>query len=309
MRWLPALLVPLLASVAADLAAATARQQPARAAAVQDSETPTAPVGRAWLGVWLGDAVDGGVRIVETVRGGPAHLAGVQAGDTIVEANSRAVTDQVGLGRVLDTLQPGDRLQVLCLRSGQAVELEIHLGNAGPSRAAVRSTAPRSEARGVAQLARAQAWRKGFGLQTAPITPELRSHLGAPRDAGVLVISIESEGLADRAGVRVGDVLVRLEGREVTTPEQLLGSLYAWTWQRSLELVVVRGGERDALRIAPPEDENRSRGRSVGYHQVAAARELGRQEQVQRRFEAEIEQLERRLEKLKRELREFKKKN
>ena len=84
MRWLPALLVPLLASVAADLAAATARQQPARAAAVQDSETPTAPAGRAWLGVWLGDAVDGGVRIVETVRGGPAHLAGVQAGDTIV---------------------------------------------------------------------------------------------------------------------------------------------------------------------------------------------------------------------------------
>ena len=44
---------------------------------------------KAWIGVWLGDSVDGGVEIVALVPGGPAERAGLLAGDIIPEATRK----------------------------------------------------------------------------------------------------------------------------------------------------------------------------------------------------------------------------
>jgi hypothetical protein len=58
--------------------------------------------------------------------------------------------------------------------------------------------------------------RRGFlGVGLTELTPELRTHFGAPEDAGVMVSSVEPGSPADKAGLEVGDILTRVDGKDV----------------------------------------------------------------------------------------------
>jgi PDZ domain-containing protein len=58
--------------------------------------------------------------------------------------------------------------------------------------------------------------RRGYlGVGLTELTPELRAHFGAPENAGVMVSSVESGSPADKAGLQVGDILARVDGKDV----------------------------------------------------------------------------------------------
>ena len=60
-----------------------------------------------------------------------------------------------------------------------------------------------------------KAKRGHLGMHLTELTPELREHFGAPKDAGVLVAKLVPDGPALKAGVRVGDVLTAIDGEKV----------------------------------------------------------------------------------------------
>jgi S1-C subfamily serine protease len=55
------------------------------------------------------------------------------------------------------------------------------------------------------------AGRDRLGFAAIPISRELRAHLGAPSDRGVLVDAVRADSPAARAGLRVGDVVTELD--------------------------------------------------------------------------------------------------
>ena len=58
--------------------------------------------------------------------------------------------------------------------------------------------------------------RRGYlGIGLVDLTPELRAHFGVPEDAGVMISSVEDGSPADKAGLKVGDVLTSLDGKDV----------------------------------------------------------------------------------------------
>lgn len=58
--------------------------------------------------------------------------------------------------------------------------------------------------------------RRGYlGVGLTELTPELRTHFGAPENAGVMVSSVEPGSPADKAGLQVGDILARIDGKDV----------------------------------------------------------------------------------------------
>jgi PDZ domain len=62
----------------------------------------------------------------------------------------------------------------------------------------------------------------GFlGVSLIGITPELRAHYGAPKDAGVLVGRVEKDSAAAKAGIEVGDVLTSVAGEHVESPVEV----------------------------------------------------------------------------------------
>ena len=206
---------------------------------------------RPWIGVWLGDAVDGGVEIVALVPGGPAQLGELQVGDIILEANTLPITVQGSLTAVLGRMQPGDALSLAVLRSGQLFQAEIRTSQRGrvgwPAGVPPAAQPPKSPP--------VVSSRVRVGLRVSGVTPGLRKHYGAPENAGVLVTGIDPDCVAGEAGIRVGDILVQVGDQRILTPVQLENALGCWEVGAGLEATVVRGGQPHVLTLAFPAEQ------------------------------------------------------
>ena len=77
------------------------------------------------LGVNLGGAVPngGGVRVEGVSPGGPAAEAGVKAGDVIVAIEAKPVTTGRELVRVMEAVEPGDKVELGLKRDGKPLAL------------------------------------------------------------------------------------------------------------------------------------------------------------------------------------------
>jgi S1-C subfamily serine protease len=107
----------------------------------------------------------------------------------------------------------------------------------------------------------------GVAMQPARLTPSLaeRLKLGDPA-RGVLVVMVESDSPADRAGLLVGDVIITAGGSSVAEPQDVAELLGAARVGARLEMEVVRGGARNTLGVVvgerAPAADVRRRGRS-----------------------------------------------
>lgn len=87
-----------------------------------------------------------------------------------------------------------------------------------------------------------------LGVSVVPLTDEIRERLGVKADHGALVRGVDEGGPAVAAGVRAGDVIVRLRDVDVRTVEELLGALRTTEPGQEVELTVVRDGQQQQLR-------------------------------------------------------------
>jgi C-terminal processing protease CtpA/Prc len=55
-----------------------------------------------------------------------------------------------------------------------------------------------------------------LGVDLTTLNEALREHFGVPRDAGIMVNGVTPDGPADKAGVKVGDVITSIDGEEVS---------------------------------------------------------------------------------------------
>ena len=83
--------------------------------------------------------------------------------------------------------------------------------------------------------------RLGLALAPAHVTIETRRAVGLPEVAGLLVRGIEAGSRAERAGLRIGDVLVRAGDRELRSVSSLYAALNDARPARSLVIGAVRG--------------------------------------------------------------------
>lgn len=88
---------------------------------------------------------------------------------------------------------------------------------------------------------------RGFlGVHLVRLTKELRAHFGAPDDAGSLVAKVVKKSPADKAGLKVGDVLVEVDGQKVTS-----------TWKVQRIIGKKKKGEKSALKIVRDKRERK----------------------------------------------------
>lgn len=86
-----------------------------------------------------------------------------------------------------------------------------------------------------------------LGVYLTELTPELREHFGAPEDAGVMVSRVVSDSPAERAGVRVGDILTRVNADEVGSSRALKHSILGHDDGDTVDLEVWRDGRIETL--------------------------------------------------------------
>jgi len=99
-------------------------------------------------------------------------------------------------------------------------------------------------------LKRGQRPQRGYlGVGLQPVDEDLAPSLGLPKDSAEIVRSVVPGGPAARAGLQQGDVILRVNGQQVT-PDQTVSYLVANTPVGSkIPLDIVRGGKRQTVTV------------------------------------------------------------
>ncbi len=93
-----------------------------------------------------------------------------------------------------------------------------------------------------------------LGVQLVETTLELRRHLGGSESEGVLVSKVLAGTPAAASGVKVGDLIVSVDGEPVASPAALVSALEG-TEGRTISVGIVRGKQRKTLEVAIPDPE------------------------------------------------------
>jgi serine protease Do len=138
----------------------------------------------------------------------------VRQGDVIVALDDRPVHDANMLRNSVASLRPGSTVRVAVLRDGRREQLTARLAEREETRAA-------SKANG-----KSGAPATGFGMSVEPLTASTARELGVPENLkGVVVTDVEQDGVAASAGLRPGDIITRVDGRDVATVDALRTAL------------------------------------------------------------------------------------
>lgn len=89
--------------------------------------------------------------------------------------------------------------------------------------------------------------RAYLGVSLDDLTPELSEHFGGPREAGVIVESVADDSPAQKAGVRVGDIILSIDGKDVKSAADVRAGLREKKDGDAVRLEVQRGRSRQSI--------------------------------------------------------------
>jgi serine protease Do len=258
----------------------------------------------AYLGVSIEEETEheeGGARVTRVVEGSPAEKAGVEKGDIIIGFEAETIRGPVGLTKQIRTKEPGDTVAIIVLRDGSRQTLTAELGDRSDRwtvmveprlRRLEEMELPEINEQvrdSMRRLAEAYTldceegeedcgysyrysigWprRAVLGVQLVEVTPELREHLGAEEGTGVLVSKVLQGTPAENAGVHVGDLIVAVDGEEISTSVDLRRALQGKAGE-TFDVQVIRDRTPMSLEVTIPEPE---RDRPTGPRAAAPPR-------------------------------------
>jgi len=131
--------------------------------------------------------------VIEQLEEGGEKNSGVQVGDVVVAVGDTTVSSSLDLERALLERAPGDHVPVTVRRKGAEQKTELVLRT--PEK---RETSPRD-----------LVWRK-LGLRLKTIDPELVTRSSPQLRGGLAILEVDPRGVAEKAGIQRGDILVGL---------------------------------------------------------------------------------------------------
>jgi serine protease Do len=159
--------------------------------------------------------MDHGIKVLTVLDGHPAHDAGIQAGDVILEFGGKKVGDTNAFRAMVGARKPGERVAVKLRRGDQDINLEVTLGETpdDPARAAAPEGQPAPVPEGGEKLP--------IGLTLQPLTAELADQFGFAGDKGLLVTAVEGPAARARpAPIRTGELVKEIAQKPVATIDQ-----------------------------------------------------------------------------------------
>lgn len=208
-----------------------------------------------------------GVEITTVDQDAPAGKAGLKVGDVITEFNGQRVEGQEQLRRMIQETPPGRSVALGIMRDGVPQSVQAVLAERRRPRivAAPRIRIPdMPDFPEPPEIAMGGVWVESrnsakLGVVVDDLTKQLAEFFGAREGQGVLVKSVEKGSPAEVAGVRAGDVIVRLGNETIGDRGDLRRALRSA--KGTLPLAVLRDKREQVVNVTFPErNEGRTRG-------------------------------------------------
>lgn len=179
-----------------------------------------------------------GVTVAAVAAGSPAEKAGIAPGDILVSLDGLPIYSAARLQWLVSQQKQGKTLSLRIHREGSPVaesaDIDVTLE---PATSAPRGTASGGEESG-------QAW---LGVRMQPMTQGLRTAYGVPPDQGVLVTDVISDSPAARAGVRAGDVIIRIDRKTIRSTRDVHRTVDFFDPGETAQIGIVRDKEQRQL--------------------------------------------------------------
>jgi serine protease Do len=157
-------------------------------------------------------------------KDGPSANADLKPGDVILALDGQEISSSSDLPPLVADIQPGKAARLKVWRAGKEHEVEVKVG-------AAKAEAVASNGQGGPEHGR-------LGLAVRPLSPEEQRQ--ADVQGGVLVEAVS--GPAARAGLQPGDVVLSVNGSQVTSVDQLRSLVK--DAKEEVALLVMRGNAR-----------------------------------------------------------------
>jgi serine protease Do len=207
---------------------------------------------KAFLGVMTKEG-DGGAEITDVTKESPAQKAGLKEGDIITKINDDKVEDADDLYKAVGKHKPGEKVNVTYKRNGKETTTSVEL----------------TENKQV----RVYSWKNGdddnfkFNFKTpAPYVggwngnmwsdkPRLGVQVQDTEDGkGVKVLEVEDDEAADKAGLKEDDIIMQVNGKNVTSVDDLKETIEAAKKGDTLKITYMRDGKTQTADIKFPKD-------------------------------------------------------
>jgi serine protease Do len=211
-----------------------------------------------------------GVEITTVTEGSPAADAGLQKGDVVLEFQGQRVEGTEQFVRLVRETPPGRKVKLNVWRGGQEQTLSVTIGQRkggatiqgryfGP---AVRIPDVHVPEIRIPDIPRPHmSWKsQPLGIEAESLDGQLAEFFGTER--GVLVRSVEKGSLAERAGLKAGDVITRIDQTAIDSPSDISRLLRGQSETRTRSLTVIRERKETALSVTIDAESRPARGRA-----------------------------------------------
>jgi S1-C subfamily serine protease len=196
-------------------------------------------VERGWLGVSIEENEEGKVGIIAIEKESPAELAKLKEGDIVLKIEREEVASTKMLAKEIRKRKPGKTITLKIERNGKEIDVKVKLGEYSEKyvRIELESKFPRlffapkppkppvvpklPELRKLPKPPEPPepkifSWglehRKYIGIYLEEINRELSEYFGVKEGRGLLVAKITKDSPAEKAGLKVGDVIIKADG-------------------------------------------------------------------------------------------------
>jgi serine protease Do len=188
----------------------------------------------------------------------PAAKAGIK--DVIAQYDGQPVEGAVQFRRLIRETPPGRSITLEISRSGSLQNISVELGDRtdvyvrkmkGKMRdfgGAYSFSMPNVEE--LPDMPEVMDPRTPvLGINAEDLTSQLGSYFGAPNNAGILVREVRPGTPADKAGLKAGDVITKMEGKEVRNLADLRAQLREKSNQTSVNMSILRKGSEVVVTV------------------------------------------------------------
>ncbi len=213
---------------------------------------------RGWLGVTvqeltpsLRDAMKVGDRsgllISSVVENSPADDAGLKEGDVIVRFDGNSVEKTKDFTRLVRRTSPGENVNVVYVRDGDEESTEVEIGRRKSSGSNYFSWSGGDDDndRKIVRFF----GRPRLGVQVHELNESLAGYFDADENGGVLILEVTEDSPAEKAGLKSGDVITKVDGEKVRDPEELIEILGDYDYDEVIEVEYLRKGSTGKVEV------------------------------------------------------------
>jgi serine protease Do len=254
----------------AEEMAARAQELTSRLQDDQDSASRlivSADEGSGWLGVEIGEvtpenakdlklSATRGVVIQDVEPSSPAAKAGLKEHDVVLQYDGQTVEGSVQFRRLVRETPAGRTVALVISRDGATQNLSVELADRSSYYEKKMQGTMRDFGKPFAlatpnfdfnisspEIFSMMDMRTPLlGISAEDLTGQLGSYFGAPNNSGVLIREVRSGTPADKAGLKAGDVIVKVDGKPVAALSELRDQLRDKGDGKTVNLGVLRKG-------------------------------------------------------------------